>query len=218
MFSFNFDNFFQSMRRSIRQLGINSQWYNQLKVFLSILSVKTQKLNWLYSQLFLDTSTDQGLLAWGVRYGIERKPLENDEDYRRRLIIERDLRIASSLSLSLKASILAIIAGIQKSQVSITTVYSSKDGKSTFRMGGKLGQHNMTRKYMLYRYLISLPALALNANRSALLKAALQMNYAGNIPEFREDQGAVDWFAMGGSVSSPLASRRSEINRKIRVY
>jgi hypothetical protein len=216
--TFSFVRFWANMRRVHRILGRDSQWYKQLQVFLLILNERGRRASWTYNQLWLETSTDAGLDAWGIRYGVERKAGETDEQYRERLVIERSFRDGKADLQAKRKRLLQYIGNIQPEELSIVSVYQIQDAQSSYAMGGRIDQAVFTRKYILYRYRIQLPGLPESQDREQLIYLISQLTIGGNVPEFREDHGAIDWMQMGGSPSNPIGSRRSEQKHNLRIY
>ncbi len=186
-FQFSFANFARNLRRSIRQLRPESQWQRQLRAFLAVLVAKTQSLNWLYKQLFVATSSEQGLIDWGHRLEIERHTQESDEAYRRRLVIEKSIRDSKKINLALKRTIVAELTGLEPEQIQVESIYSSDVGRKTGMMGGPLSQPIMTRRWLLYRYRVRLPKIPDGISRNDLLAALRRVTHAGNWPEIIEE-------------------------------
>ncbi|EMY04933.1 hypothetical protein LEP1GSC029_1866 [Leptospira interrogans str. 2002000626] len=94
-FQFDFDSIVWKNQRSlIRRKGESTLWYRALKALLSILSERASRLSWLYRQMWLETSDTIGLVLWGVRYKIEKRPGESDDSYRTRLLLAKLFRLS----------------------------------------------------------------------------------------------------------------------------
>lgn len=207
------------MRRSIRALGPASQWYMQLRVFLLVMDQRAVMASWTYNQIWLESATDIGLDLWGVRYQIQRNAGEQDESYRERLIVERAFRDGKSDLQSKRKRLIQYLGDVDSADVKIQSVYNLPVAKESFYMGGPIDQPNYTRKYILFRYWIELPALSGGpTTRQKIVGLIAQLNIGGNIPEFRESQPDIDWMTMGGTMGETIGSRRSEHYKNILTY
>lgn len=196
-----------NLRRAIRALGSQSIWYRFLERLNRSFIRRAEKASWIYRQQNLETSESYGLDLWGQRMQLARREAESDADYRSRLLILRAVR-SSGAAISVKKMIVQSITG---TAVSMFKIYrSALHLQDMFWIGGPLDSIQFSRKYILYRYRIYLPALAEAFDRIGLNRALAQINIGGNWPEFRENLGPFTPMGMGRPYTLPLQSRRSE--------
>ncbi|RHX94995.1 hypothetical protein DLM76_06585 [Leptospira yasudae] len=217
-FNFDFDSYvWKNQRNLIRKLGNSSLFYRILKSILSVLNERAVRLNWLYRQMWLETSDGFGLILWGARYKIQKLPGETDESYRNRLLLAKLFKM-SIASVSSKRQVVQFSTGLNPEAIRYSKIYEAEETKDCFVMGGAPDQRMMSRKYMLFRYRFLFPKLADSFNRNSLVQSMENVNIGGNVCEFWEDQGPFEPFVMGGTLTGKMHSRRAERIREYSIY
>lgn len=216
--TFDFDSYvWFNQRKAVRANGSNSLFYRALKIITKILENRATKLSWLYNQFWLEKSDGNGLVAWGIRYRIPKRPGESDNNYRNRILLDRLFKL-SVPSVSTKLKALAVMTGLSRSQIQYINLFNNDFGRNTFRMGDEISLPMMSRKYIIYRYRFYIPILPESFDRNELSSSLENVNVGGNVPEIWEDQGDFDPFVMGGSLTGKMVSRRSDRTREFLVY
>jgi hypothetical protein len=215
-FSFEFlKAWWPNLRRAIRALSTESIWYRFLERLNRTLELRAVRASWIYKQQNLETSDTYGLDLWGQRLQLPRAEGENDTAYRSRLLIHKAVQ-ASGASIAIKKMIVQSLTG---TAVQIFKIYrSALHLESMFVVGGPYEAIQFSRKYILYRYRVLLPALDEAFNRIGLIRALARINIGGNWPEIREDLGPFTPMGVGRPYTLPLQSRRSEQTTLELVY
>lgn len=165
------------MRLKIRLLDVNSLWYRSLYAIVgSILQERTERANWLYRQMWLETSDGYGLTLWGQRYSISRYLGEPDDEYRLRILQERALLKGGGTNANRK-KILSFIYHTEN--IEITSMY---DYEAT--IGGEIGEPIANLDYTRYGYKIYLHNVPneriTESNHTKAVKLLTQVNVFGN--------------------------------------
>lgn len=177
-FHFNFDReVIATMRRTIRELGSKSLWHRTLWALSLPIQERVERTNWLYKQIWLESSDGEGLVLWGQRFKIPKYANESDEEYRDRIIQER-LVARGTASNTTRKKILQIVLGIEPEDVRIERVLDHH-----FRVGGPVGAPVATRDYAMHVYRIYAHYPDLESRIPKALKMLVKINLGGNIPE-----------------------------------
>lgn len=185
-FTFDFDSWvWKNQRKSIRKLGTGSLWYRFLTAMTLIFLTRIDKLNWLYNQLWMESSTDQGTVLWAQRYDVHRFPGETFDEFKSRLLFE-SLRNVPLTNVTRKL-VLKNILGISENLISFERVYDHH-----FTVGGMVGLPIGSRDYAMHAFRIYAPKTAdpdfdRKARHAELIIA--KINIGANIPELWFDDG-----------------------------
>ncbi|MBE7413343.1 MAG: hypothetical protein HS129_15000 [Leptospiraceae bacterium] len=216
---FKFDHWvWKNQRHTIRDKGITSLWYRGLKSILSILNNRSEKISWLYRQIWLDSSDSQGLAEWGIELELSKLPGESDDQFKSRLLL-KEISRKTVPAVSAKLKSIQILANVDSNEIQYFSIYrSSEAGIEHFRIGGMVNSPMMTRKYILFRYRLMIPSLPDNFDRNVLIKTLEKMNTGGNVFEIWEDKGEFLPFVMGGTLTGKFNSRRADKKRELYIY
>ena len=204
-----------NLRISIRRLGPNSIWYKTLKALLGIFDVYTEKANWLYSQIWLESSSGLGLSLWGKRYGIRRWNNETDDNFRARTQ-QYKLLTGSGITRKAKRFYVADILETDPTNITITNVY----GSGSMAMGSKLGIKVQSRKMVYYGYEIRIPfEITDEAKKQRMIDLINTTNFGGNYPVFVENIGEYPVMSMGSVMGSVVRSKYRDLDNTIyKIY
>jgi len=184
-FSFDFDRrIWKNMRRAIRALGPDSLFYRFLKASFNVLQTRLDRANWLFNQLWLETSDSYGVTLFGQRYKVASIPGESLESYRNRITLERSSSTRST-NKGRKALLQAVL-GIDPDTVKIV-----RPRNFAFGPGAQVGSLMMSHEYASYAYRLYAPAPATpDAEKEKFALRLIESgNLGGNYPELWLDEG-----------------------------
>jgi hypothetical protein len=140
----------------------------------------------------LETSSENGLDAWGKRYSIKRLENESDESYKARLIFYRANR-KSGLSRKQKAVVLENLLNLISGTIKIENIRNA-----SWVIGDPIGSAIASSDYEIFGYRVTIDTELNDASRKILLDYIHSVNIGGNYPVFAELKPIVPIYAMGG--------------------
>ncbi|MEM7182715.1 MAG: hypothetical protein AAF518_17510 [Spirochaetota bacterium] len=169
----------KNQRRQVRDLRSDSIWYRTLETFLQILVKRSEKVTWLWDNLFFGSSYGYGLDLWGARYRIPRLVGEKDLSYKDRIRFRLSYKQIAGTTANMK-SVAAELVNVSSDKIIVERVYPNH-----FTIGGVIGSPIGTRDYAHYTYRIYIPQTDA-VKRGLLLWAIKTIETAGSLYELWE--------------------------------
>lgn len=175
---FDFDSLvWLNQRKRIRETGQDGIWYRALSAFLEVIKSRNEKISWLLSNLFFDTSSGRGLDLWGARYRISRLVEESDTAYKDRIRFTLSYRRKPGTIANVRSICISILE-CGSEEVEVLEVYNNYDN---WIMGSTIA----TRDYAHHAYRIYIPKTTM-VKRELLKRAIDTITIGGNYPEVWE--------------------------------
>jgi hypothetical protein len=172
-------------RKAVRATGRWSFWYKILFSLTFLLHDRALRADWLRNQIWLDSSSDYGLVLWGQRYRIPKYYGESDDDYKARIISERLIARGDASNASRK-KILNVVYGIPVSDIRIVRLYDYH-----MPVGGAIGSAIATRDHAMHDYRIYAPIPSdVDGRLSKAMRMMNDINIGGNVLQLWFDKGA----------------------------
>lgn len=194
---FLFPNLRQKMRSSIV-----SNWYYLLLGLSKIFDLKLENLKVLRDSIWLESSTEDRLNAWGKRYFVNRLENESDESYRNRIIFKRQIT-KSGVSRAQKAIILETLLALPANSIRIENARDI----SVFRIGDPIGTGISSKKYFTFSYTIFINRELSDSQKLILKEYIGLVNIGGNFPLFAELKPPFPITKMGGQIGDVVISK-----------
>lgn len=196
-FTFDFLTLWNKLRTKIRNTGLVSVWFKFLSSSFLIFDSLLVSVNWVYSQIWLDSASERGLDDWGFRFGLKRFLNESDVNFRNRILFFQSIT-REGLSRKQKSLILESLLNVPAGSIHFENVLDV----DTIEMGGQIGSPISGSGFILFGYNVFID-LQLNAEqRSLLLSFVDSCNVGGNFPIFNELSPIVPIMEMGGFIDS----------------
>lgn len=200
----------RNLRPKIRRLGESSFWYKFLFSVNQIFQNRIDLFYWLFDQIWLETSSENGLDAWGRRYKIPRLENESDESYKARLLFYRANR-KSGLSRKQKAVVLENLLGLQSGIIKIENIRNA-----SWAMGDPIGSPIANSSFEVFGYRVTIDTELSESNRAILVSYINQVNIGGNYPTFTELKPIHPIYSMGGIMGEMQVI--SQFNEPQKIY
>jgi len=201
-----------NQRQKIRRF-VNSIWYNLLLGLSKIFDLKSEKLNFVRNNIWLESSSEIGLNAWGKRYNIPRLENESDLDYKTRILFKRQIS-KSGVSRKQKAIILENLLGLPENSIRIENARNI----SVFRIGDPIGTGISSRDYFTFAYTVFVNRELSDEQKNILTSYIHLVNIGGNFPLFAELKPPFAVMAMGGKIGDVVVSKNNLSNQIYTYY
>jgi hypothetical protein len=210
--SFFLSYIWSNLRKSIRNLGITSNWYIILTALTKIFDSRVQNYNYVKDSLYLNSASGESLNDWGKRYNILRLENESEEDYKSRILFQRSIS-KSGLSRLQKSRIIESILGLPIFSVKI----ENGQDRQGFRIGDAIGTGIVSRAYNIFSYTVFISRQLSEEQREKLTNYIELVNIGGNFPFYAELQDEFNIFKTGGEIGSVILSK-NQSNNQVYVY
>lgn len=208
-----FDSFIRpNQRLRIRSLSLESIWLKLLYGLSKIFDYKLESLLSVRGNIWLASSTGEGLNAWGKRYNIVRLENESDADFKTRIFSKR-LLAKSAVSRKQKAVILENLLALPENSIRLENASQS----SGFKMGDPIGTGIMSREFYFFAYTVFIERELSQEQKLILTNYINLVNIGGNYPLFANLKPPFTIMSMGGRIGDSIVSKENSIN-KIYIY
>ncbi|MCX8000142.1 MAG: hypothetical protein N3A69_14510 [Leptospiraceae bacterium] len=202
----------KNQRKRIRNLGESSLWFQVLFALNKIFQTRAELFGWIYNQIWLETSSEFGLDAWGKRFKIPRQANEDDSSYKTRILFYKTNR-QTGLSRKQKSIYLESLLNLASGTIQIYNIQNV-----SMRIGSPIGSPIAKRSLEVYGYIVKINRELTDSKRALLVSFIENVNIGGNYPIFAELKPFIPIFKMVGRIGHQVISKNATPRRIYEYY